>query len=241
MLALGLAARVGPEDRGELRLEVRRSWNALQPAGTGGQPSPPLDQLLLQGELDSFDRYLFPTQGSLARVRLGQGWRTGTGDAGSDDTFQFSYARFRHLQPMGAWASLDGDLEAGTGWHLPLSQWYSLGGPDFLAGSPSGAFYAPNFAMARLGIPVHVITAFGVHLQLAPRLDVGYLGASSPGRMQTGTRIRGGGLTLRSELGRWYCEFAAGRWSSDGPAQGERVRLNVLLGARPFDLWRLGS
>jgi hypothetical protein len=59
--------------------------------------------------------------------------------------------------------------------------------------------------------------------------------------MQTGTRIRGGGLTLRSELGRWYCEFAAGRWSSDGPAQGERVRLNVLLGAHPFDLWRLGS
>ncbi|MDR3670725.1 MAG: patatin-like phospholipase family protein [Holophaga sp.] len=238
ILGLGLSARGGPEDRGLLRLEASHSWDDLQPSGTG-LSLPRLEQLMLQGELDTFDRYLFPTQGTLLRVRLGQGWQTAS-TAATDRAYQLSYARLRHLQSLGAWGSLDGDLETGAGWHLPLSQWYSVGGPDFLAGTPSGAFYSPNFVMARVGMPVHVLTAFGVHLQFAPRLDAGYIGASSPGQMRAGERVRGAGVTLRSELGRWYCEFAAGRWSSTGPDQGERIRLNVLLGAHPFDLWSQG-
>jgi hypothetical protein len=133
---------------------------------------------------------------------------------------------------------MEGDLEAGLGRDLPLAQWYSIGGPGFLSGSRSAEFLTPNFAVFRLGAPVRVFTAFGANLQVIPRVDVGYIGSDEPGKLQEGARFRGASLTLRTELGRWFGELSVGRALSDAAAPLDKVRLNVLLGTHPFDLWR---
>jgi hypothetical protein len=235
-VGLGLSARVGMEDRGQLALEASRRWAALQP-GAAGTGLPRMDQVELSFELDEFDRYLFPTEGTLVRLRVGQGWLDQP-EAGGANNYRFSYARIRHLLPLGRWSSVEADVEAGTGNHLPLPRWYPVGGPSFLSGTPSIGQPMPNFAMARLGLPVRMVTAFGINLQLVPRVDAGYLGAETPGHMKQGAWVRGAGLGLRSELGRWYCEVSAGRWTANGPGGPERMRVNLLLGAHPFDLWR---
>ncbi len=236
-LGLGIFARFGMEDRGLLSLECTRRWNDIHPTASGWA-MPRMDQIQLMGEWDSFDRYLFPTKGTLMRLKLGGGWLP-SGDTGTDGkTYHFVYVRARNLWPMGAWVSLEGDLESGLGWDLPLARWYSVGGPSFMAGTASAGFLTPNFAVARVGFPIRVVNMFGVNLQVVPRFDVGYLGGPKPSHLQDGTFARGLGASLRSEIGRWYCEVAVGRWSGTDAGIVEKTRINVLLGAHPFDLWR---
>jgi hypothetical protein len=222
------------EDRGELALEATQTWADLLPS-EAGIPLPRTDQVQARFEWDSFDRYLFPTEGTLVRARLGEGCVAGAGAAPS---FQFAYTRVRRLEPLGAWGSLEGDLEAGFGKALPLSHWYRVGGPDFLSGSTCSEFLTPNFAVMRLGIPIRVFSAFGVAMQVVPRLDEGYVGAESYRQIKAGARVRGAGLSLRAEVGRWFAEFASGTWSTPGQTGQGRWSLNVLLGTHPFDLWR---
>jgi predicted acylesterase/phospholipase RssA len=232
---LELSARLGGEYRGLATLAAARSWSALHPA------DPALDrstatQVTASAEWDDFDRYLFPTQGTLLRAKLAQGWLDARDPGTGRSAYRLAYGRVRQLWPLAGWASLEGDLEAGLGWHLPLARWYPVGGPGFLAGTPSAALVAPNFAVARLGLPLRVVQAWGADLQVVPRADLGWLGGTRPGAWDA--RVRGLGLGLRAELGRWFLELAAGRWRSDAPGRREPVRVNVMLGSRPFDLWR---
>jgi len=236
-LGLGLFARVGMEDRGLLSLDYSRRWIDYQPAPDAPVP-PALDQAQVMFEWDSFDRYLFPTEGLLLRVKAAQGRRGDLDPDAQGRTFRSAYVRVRNLWPLGPWASLEGDLESGLGWRLPLSRWYDTGGPDFFAGTPSGVLLTPNFATLRVGLPLRVVTVFGVNLQVVPRVDAGYLGASEPGNLTSGPLVRGIGASVRSEIGRWYCEVAVGRWFSQDASRSEKTRINVLLGAHPFDLWR---
>ncbi len=236
-LGLGMFARFGMEDRGLLSLECSRRWSDIRPTASGWA-MPRMDQVQFMGEWDSFDRYLFPTKGTLVRLKLGEGWLP-SGETGTDGkTYHFAYARARNLWSMGTWASLEGDLESGLGWNLPLTRWYSVGGPSFMAGTASAGLLTPNFAVARVGFPIRVVNMFGVNLQVVPRLDVGYLGGPKPSHLQDGTFARGLGASLRSEIGRWYCEVAVGRWFATDAGMVEKTRINVLFGAHPFDLWR---
>lgn len=235
-IGAGITARVGMEDRGEVALEASRTFPDLLPSGPGIS-LPTTDQVQARFELDSFDRYLFPTKGTLVRVRLGEGRQDAPGGPGGQTNFQFAYARLRQIVPVWAWGGLEGDLEAGLGRHLPLPQWYRVGGPDFLSGSASSEFFTPNFALLRIGVPIRVFSAFGVNMQVIPRVDEGYIGSESWGRLRDGALVRGAGVGLRAELGRWFAEFAEGFWSSTGQSR-QGWRLNVLLGTHPFDLWK---
>jgi len=236
-LGVGLFARLGMEDRGLLSVDHSRRLNDLQPAPEGqGTGSMDLTQAMF--EWDSFDRYLFPTRGLLLRVKAGGGRLDKADPRTEGRTFRSAYLRVRNLWSIGPWASMEWDLETGLGWRLPLSRWYAAGGPDFFAGTASGGLLTPNFAAFRLGFPLRVINAFGVNLQVCPRMDAGYLGAAEPGRLTSGPLVHGMGASLRSEIGRWFCEVAIGRWSSPHTSAFEKTRVNILFGAHPIDLWR---
>lgn len=233
----GITARVGMEDRGAVTLEASRTWADLAPSGEN-IPLPDTNQVQARFEWDSFDRYLFPTEGTLLRMRLGEGRADSTSGPQANRTFQFAYARIRRLEPLGSWGSLEGDLESGLGRSLPVSRWYRTGGPAFLSGSTCAEFFSPNFAVLRLGLPIRVFSAFGVAMQVVPRLDGGYLGSGSYRHIREGALVRGAGVSLRAEVGRWFAEFASGTWSTAGQPGHGRWGVNVLLGTHPFDLWR---
>jgi hypothetical protein len=189
------------------------------------------------GEWDDLDRGLFPTAGTVARIKAGAG-RLDRADFWSRrNAFQFAYGQFKHYWPLTPWASLEGELETGLGWRLPFSQWYSAGGPAFLAGTPSGVLRVPNFVMSRVGLPIGVVRVFGANLQVIPRFDAGRMAVAEPGQLSATSQIRGLSVGLRGELWRWYCEVNAGRWYTSSPGVKENAQLNVLVGTRPFNLW----
>ncbi len=235
-LGLGVFQRFGGRDQGLWRLEAGRRWTALQPGFEGGS-RPAYDNAQTSLEWDSFDRYAFPTSGTLLRLSAGEG----RGRGAEGETFKHAYLRIRHVRPLARRVGLSLDVESGLGWDLPLDRWYSLGGPSFLQGTRSAGFLAPNFAVARLGLPIRVAGLFGLQAQLEPRWDAGYLGALRPGQLRQAARARGYGLALRTEVGRFYVELAAGRAETAPEGQPFRSKgaiLNVLVGTRPFDLWQ---
>ena len=234
---LGLYARLGPEDRGLLSLAFRRTWSGLRP-GVLDEHLPTLDQLQIKGEWDDFDRYLFPTQGTLLRLKVSQGWPSAAAAGQDGGSCHATYLRLRQLWSLSPAASLEGDLETGLGWNLPLNAYYDAGGASFLAGTASSSVFTPNFGLFRLGLPCRMVEVFGVNLQVVPRLDNGYVGGLSPAEMLRGPRVHGVEVSLRGEIGRWYCELAAGRWGASQPEGLEKTRVSVLLGAHPFDLWK---
>lgn len=235
-LGLGLFQRFGARDQGLWRLEAGRRWTALQP-GVEGDAREASEGLQTSLEWDSFDRYAFPTGGTLVRLSAGEGRSLEAGG----DRFKHAYVRLRHLRPLGRRIGASLDLESGLGWDLPLDRWYSLGGPSSLQGTRSAGFLAPNFAVLRLGFPIRVAGLFGLQAQLEPRWDQGYFGALRPGALRESARARGYGLALRTEVGRFYVELAAGRAETAGEGQPFRSKgaiLNLLVGTRPFDLWQ---
>ncbi len=236
-LGFGLHDRFGRGDRGLWRLDLSRRWSDLLPM------DPAIaqvisDQAQLSAEWDGFDRYTFPTQGPMFRLLAGEGR---VRDPGVAERFRWGYLRGQSLHSLGTWGSLHLDGEAGLGWNLPLNRWYSVGGPSFLVGTPSAGFLTPNFALARLGVTFRVANTFGLNTWLEPRLDAGYLGGLAPTGLREGTRVRGLGLNLRTEVGRFYVEIAAGRTWLAGEGmefQGRGTTLNLLVGTRPWDVWK---
>lgn len=237
-LGFGYFQRFAERDQGLVRLDFSRRWSALSPVGDGPS-TPSFDLAQLSVEWDSFDRYTFPAEGALLRLMGGEGRLREDAPSG-ENRLHFAYLRGRKLVPALDGVSLDLDSEIGLGWRLPMSRWYSLGGPQFLLGTPSAGFLTPNFAVLRIGLPVRLANFFGLHAQLEPRLDFGYLGGEDPTRLREGTRVKGAGLLLRTEVGRFYVELAVGR-SAIAPEgsgfSGRGTHLNLLVGARPFDLW----
>jgi len=235
-LMLEVSDRFGAEDKGMASLAGSREWTERHPQAQG-EPLPAATRIQATGEWDDLDRGLFPTHGTVARIKVGAG-RLDRADFWSRrNAFQFAYGQFKHYWPLTPWASLEGELETGLGWRLPFSQWYSAGGPAFLAGTPSGAFRVPNFVMSRVGLPIGVVRVFGANLQLIPRFDAGRMAAAEPGQLTATPQIRGLSVGLRGELWRWYCEVNAGRWYTSSPGVKENAQLTVLVGTRPFNLW----
>jgi predicted acylesterase/phospholipase RssA len=233
----GLFTRVGREDRGLVSLDFSRRWSSLHP-GLPGVPWPDFNQVEAAEEWDSFDRYLFPTAGTLVRVKAGAGWGLSGVAAPDPARFQFAYGRLQQFWPVLPRASLEAELETGLGWNLPYSRWFSAGGPSFLAGTPSAAILAPSFGLVRLGLPVQLASSLAMTVQAGPRLDWGYLGEGSPAGLRDGLQVKGLGCTMRSEFGRWYLQLSVGHLWAQGTERIDRTRVDVLLGAHPFDLWR---
>jgi hypothetical protein len=153
-----------------------------------------------------------------------------------------AYLLFRALAkdlvgPVG----VDIALEAGLGWRTLLipDRQYILGGDASLIGTPSTRFLAPNFAILRLGLPIALRRAFGGHIQLVPRLDYGRF-SQDPNHLTSGMRIFAQGAVLRGAVGKFYIETGWGqiqiRSFYPGPLRRES-QFNILVGARPFDLW----
>jgi hypothetical protein len=220
------------------RLDLSRRWSDLQPT-LEGRATLVSDQVQIFAEWDDFDRYTFPTRGRSIRALLGKGRDRPVSVAAAN--FHWFYGRAQGYLPTFAGASLHLDGEAGLGWSLPLDRWYSLGGPGFLQGTRSAGFLAPNFAVGRLGLALRLADMFGFNTWLEPRADVGYLGAGEPRDLREGTRLRAAGVSLRTEIGRFYVEVAAGRsWlAREGTAfRSTGDSINLLVGTRPWDLWK---
>lgn len=237
--SLGLegSARFGREDRGMASLGLERAWHALHPAAVD-LPLPAATQVQAQAEWDDLDRCLFPSRGSSTRIKAGLGRLDQADPWSGRNRYGFACAQVTRLWPLAPWASLQGEAEAGLGWRLPVSHWYSVGGPAFLAGTPSGALRVPNFALARVGLPMTLVQVFGANLQVVPRVDLGRLAVAEPGQLGASPQVRGLSLAVRGEVWRWYWELAGGRWTSHSPGPQEGFRLNLLVGARPFSFWR---
>jgi predicted acylesterase/phospholipase RssA len=236
-VGFGFYRRFGARDQGLWRLEASRRWTSILPGFPGTSP-PAADGLQASLEWDSFDRHTFPTTGTLVRLSGGEGRVRGQGP---EEAYQHAYLRLRRAFPLTPWLGATVDLESGLGWKLPLGRWYSLGGPSFLLGTRSAGFLSPNFGLLRVGFPLRVAGLFGLQAQVEPRWDLGYLGTESPATLRRGARVRGFGLALRTEVGRFYVELAAGRAETapEGqPFRGKGGIVNVLVGTRPFDLWQ---
>jgi hypothetical protein len=235
---LGFYQRFGNRDQGLWRVDLSRRWTAFLPAAEG-VATPAEDALAVSAEWDSFDRYTFPTSGTLLRLSAGEG--RPRGDAEPRHTHRHLYLRARQVLALTPALAASLDMESGLGWRLPVDRWYSLGGPAFLMGSRSADFLAPNFVLLRAGFPIRVAGIFGLQAQLEPRWDMGYLGAAEPALLREGLRVRAVGLALRTEVGRFYVEIAAGRTETarEGqPFESRGTNLNLLVGTRPFDLWK---
>ncbi|MBK8724508.1 MAG: patatin-like phospholipase family protein [Holophagaceae bacterium] len=248
----GLFQRFGATQKGLAEIEYRHRESTLSPTGY-----PKLrhgeDSLVLSTEWDCLDRISFPTEGLLVRIRM-------TADHAKShpqtappteprpdlepalNQVRGAYLLFRALAkdlvgPVG----VDLALEAGLGWRTLLvpDRQYILGGDASLIGTPSTRFVAPNFAILRIGLPIPLRRAFGGHVQLVPRLDYGRF-AQDPNNLGAGMRALGYGLVLRGAVGKFYIETGWGqvqlRPYLPGPLRRES-QLNVLVGARPFDLW----
>ncbi len=235
----GYYQRFGGRDQGLWRLDLSRRWSALLP-GIEGLSFPSFDTAQLSAEWDNFDRYTFPSEGTLIRIMGAEGKVRGASSS-PREPLHYAYLRGREILPLLEWMSLDLDLESGLGWKLPLSRWYSVGGPSFILGTPSAGYLTPNFALLRVGVPLRVANLFGLSIQVEPRLDFGFLGSTEPTALRQGSRVRGAGLVTRTEVGRFFVELAVGRAAFAAEGQdfkGQGAHLNLLVGTRPYDLWR---
>jgi len=237
-LGFGLQQRFGGGDRGRWRLDLSRRWSDLLP-NLDGITARASNQLQVSAEWDDFDRYTFPTQGRMVRFFAGQG--ATLHETGARDRYHWLYGRGRSYVPLLAGISVHLDAETGLGWDLPLERWYSIGGPAFLMGTRSAGFLAPNFAVGRAGLPLRLADMFGFNTWLEPRIDLGWFGSGEPRDLREGTRVRALGASLRTEIGRFYVEVAAGRaWRAvEGrPLRSSGDSINLLIGTRPWDLWK---
>lgn len=254
----GLFQRFGRDQKGLAEIEYMHRESTLMPRGFAWVRNAE-DCLVLSTEWDSLDRSLFPTEGLQVRVRVTADHTQNRSEVtpsldpkpspepkfGSEpqlNQVRGAYLLFRALAkdlvgPVGA----DIALEAGLGWRTLMvpDRQYILGGDASLIGTPSTRFLAPNFAILRAGLPIALRRSFGGHIQLVPRLDYGRF-SQDPTNLTAGMRILGQGLVLRGAVGRLYIETGWGlvqiRPYYPGPMRRES-QLNILVGARPFDLW----
>jgi hypothetical protein len=248
----GLYQRFGSSQKGLAEVGYRHRESTLVPTGFPKVRSAE-DSLVLSMEWDSFDRSVFPTEGLLVRARVvADHIRTKAQAAPALEArpdlepelnqIRGAYLLCRFLaKDLAGPVGVDLALEAGMGWRTLLvpDRQYILGGDASLIGTPSTRFLAPNFAILRLGLPIPLRRAFGGHVQLVPRLDYARV-AQDPNNLTAGMRVLGLGAVLRGAVGKFYIETGWGqiqiRPYLPGPLRREN-QLNILVGARPFDLW----
>lgn len=249
---MGMFQRFGRDQKGLAEIEYMHRESTLVPKRFPWIRNAE-DSLVLTTEWDSLDRSFFPTDGLLIRARVtADHTRTSvptTPDPEPKPTLEpdltrirGAYLLFRALAkdlvgPVG----VDIALEAGLGWRTLLitDRQYILGGDASLIGTPSARFLASNFAILRVGLPIALRRSFGGHVQLVPRLDYGRF-SQDPNNLTAGMRILGVGAVLRGAVGKFYIETGWGqiqiRSYYPGPLRREH-QFNILVGARPFDLW----
>jgi hypothetical protein len=233
---VGLWGRFGGDVRGIARISAgeRRSSDTR-----GGIDSPRGLERTVQFsvEWDNLDYHLLPTEGSLLRLRGGRSFHVENGL----DSFEFAYARLRHLRRLPALPfSLELDLEGALGWNTPLARWNILGGSGSIIGTHSAAYLVPNAAFARIGFPFTSVSFFGVGVQAVPRVDWGRF-SQDPSALSRGPRTLGLGMALRSIVRNFNVEVSFGQTQSRGgsePGMRRNSEFTVLLGTRPFDLWK---
>lgn len=199
------------------------------------------DAAFLSAEWDNFDRHTLPREGLLLRLRGG----VGQAKAGPlpDGDFQQAYFRVRGLHSFSEFMGADLDLEWGQGRRLPLDRWWVLGGPSFVLGSRASGFVAPNFGVARFGVPFRLYSGLGLTLEVVPRFDLAWLSREAGALFQadTGYRAEGKGLLVRTTLlSKFYVELSYGFLKLRMP-QGTRPAtgsFDVVIGTQPFDLWK---
>jgi hypothetical protein len=244
--SIGMFKRFSSDHRGLAQFEMQRRNATLEPVAL-----PWVENRATVGvaslEWDSLNRHTFPTEGLMIRTRATAG-RTDIQVPGNpaalaqQEQIRTAYLHVRAMQervlgPVGA----DLALEAGLGWKTLLvpDRQFILGGDFSLIGTPSTRFLAPNFAILRAGLPIPLRQSFGGHIQLIPRLDIGRF-SQEPTGLTAGMRVLGQGLMVQGAVGRFFIETGWGqvqiRPSGPGPLRREN-QLNILLGARPFDLW----
>jgi hypothetical protein len=242
----GLFQRFGKDRRGLVEFEYQHREATLAPDGPPRVKNSE-DTVSLSTEWDCFDRSFFPTEGLQIRAR-GTAGRTQTriqvtpAPEPAWEQIRSAYFLCRALtKDVIGPVSADIALEAGMGWRTTLvpDRQYILGGDASLIGTPSTRFLAPNFAILRAGLPIALRREFGGHIQVVPRLDFGRF-SQDPNNLTAGMRVLGQGVVVRGAVGKFYIETGWGmiqvRPFFPGPMRRES-QFNVLVGARPFDLW----
>lgn len=199
------------------------------------------DAAFLSAEWDNFDRHTLPREGLLLRLRGGAG-RTKTGTLPGGD-FRQAYVRARGLHAFTEFVGADLDLEWGQGRRMPLDRWWVLGGPSFVLGSRASGLVAPNFGVARFGLPFRMYSGLGLTLEVVPRFDLAWLSREADAlfHADTGYQAEGKGLLVRTTLlSKFYVELSYGFLKLRTP-QGTRPAtgsFDVVIGTQPFDLWK---
>ena len=223
---------------GKLSLDLGRRDAAFREDGQ--RRTQRQDAAFLSGEWDNFDRHTLPREGLLLRARFGAGHAQAGPLPGA--TFQQTYVRARGLAALGEYASADLDLEWGQGRRLPLDRWWVLGGPNFVIGSRSVGFMAPNFAAVRFGIPFRLYMGLGLTVEAVPRFDVAWVAREASDLLdaRVSPRAQGTGLMLRTTLSNFYVEVSYGFLKTHTPLDNGKAvgSFNVLIGTQPFDLWK---
>ena len=235
---LGAYIRFGAEGTGKVSLEAnQRKASYLYPGLSRDRTERTAS---LSSEWDDFDRVTLPSQGLLLRARATYG-RTMAGDLAAS-TFSAAYLRARGLWPLSPHLGLDLDLEGGTGAHLPLDRWWSLGGTPTLLGSDSLSVLAPKFAALRFGMPIRFHGALGLSMEVEPRLDnARFAGLDSPLMAASAVRATGAGIVLRTTLSSFFIEAGYGFLRFKGaPGLDDRTHssFHIAVATQPFDLWK---
>ncbi|HTL97648.1 MAG TPA: patatin-like phospholipase family protein [Holophagaceae bacterium] len=230
--------RFGSEGSGKLNLEASQRRSDYLYPGLGGARTERTGAL--SGEWDDFDRVILPTQGLLLRARVTYG-RALAGQF-PQTAFSSAYARARGLLAFGDHASLDLDLEGGTGSKLPLDRWWPFGGNGGLLGSDSLSVLAPKFAAARFGLPIRFYGGLGLNFEVEPRLDEArFAGLDGGLGRASAARASSAGVLLRTTLSSFFVEAGYGFLRFEGaPGRDGRTHgsFHISIATRPFDLWK---
>lgn len=240
-LGVGGYARYGNLGQGKVGLAT--TWREAAREWEGNRALRHQRTLELSTEWDNFDRHTFPREGLLLRGRYGLG--ECLPDQLPESRFRFGYMRARGLTTFGSTRAsanlgLDLDLEWGYGRNLPVDRFWNLGGPSFLVGSQALSLQAPDFAVARFGVPLRMAAPFGLSFQVVPRLDYA-VASGSPADPFRSRRLMGTGVVVRTIFARFYVELAYGfqRQYLPGTGWGEAAgSFNALIGTQPFDIWK---
>lgn len=235
---LGTYLRFGDEGTGKVTLDASQRKASYLYSGFNQDRIERTGSL--SGEWDDFDRVTLPSQGLLLRARATYG-RAVAGDLPSG-SFSSAYLRARGLWALSPHMGLDLDMEGGTGTHLPLDRWWSLGGTSTLLGSDSLSVLAPKFAAIRFGVPIRFHGGLGLSLELEPRFDSArFAGLGDALSTATSVRATSAGLVLRTMLASFFVEAGYGflRFTGasglDGRAHGS---FHIAVATQPFDLWK---
>jgi len=233
---VALWGRFARNDRGMVRMSAQERYASYS---AGGLDSSRQKERTMQvsGEWDSLDYHTLPTDGIVARLRLGRSFQVDK-DA---EPFKFAYGRFRILQPLpGLPLGFDLDLESSLGWNTPLPRWSTFGGSGSMIGTQTASFLVSNAAVVRFGLPFNSSNVFGLAIQITPRVDWGRFSDDNGGLAQ-GTHVYGYGLLISSVIRSFNVEMSCGRAQIHGDQRYGNHQENaftILVCTRPFDLWR---